>query len=223
MNQKMRFTVTLLMIVMILGFYVLKTGKDVSWLDFPASLSEVAAVVDGEELTLEELAFYIAYRENQVEKDAMVYNPEDTSEYWKVYSNGTFIRSEAKQSVLDMAVHDEIFYQLSIENGLTLDAEEEAFLANTQYDFWSDLSEEQRDALGVGQEILNESIRKAALAEKYQNLLAEINETGEEAYAFSGSAYQKLAEEHQCEIKEDVWKRVNFGNITVGHMGYQSK
>ena len=188
-----------------------------SYLDFAESLDKTAVIVDGRELTLSDLAFYIAYEEGGVEETAFIYNPEDTGEYWRIHTNGVFIRTEAKQTAMDMAVHDEIFYQLACDEGLVLTDEEEAWLANDQYDFWSDLEEEQREALGVEKEVIDETMRKMALAQKAQSLYAQMNDTEEAEYDFNGEAYQELLENHEVEIVEKVWDRVHFGSITVDH------
>lgn len=217
MKKKLKFTAVLLVIIILLGVHSFFEYQGKEKLVFADSLGEVVMTVDGRELTLADMAFYVAYQEGEIEKAARVYNPEDTGEYWRLYTNRTFFREEGKQSALDMAVHDEIFYQLAIAEGLELSEEEEEHLANDQYDFWSDLEEEQRLALGVSEEILGESMRKIALAEKYQYLLAEMTQKNVEDYSFVGQAYEKLSEKHECVLEGNVWERVPFGSVTVNH------
>lgn len=206
----------LLVLVLILGVYSLKTGNSKTRLVVSESLEEQVAVVNGQILTIADLAFYIAFVEAQVEEDALIYNPGNTREYWKIHANGTFITTEARKTAMDMAVHDELFFQLSEEAGLELDGSEEEYLANTQYDFWSDLSEEQKEALGVGQELLDASMRKIALAEKYQWMLSEMEDEEFEAYSYQGEAYHKLLETYDYEVNEEIWSRIPFGRVTVG-------
>lgn len=216
-NQQFRFSTVLLFLVIILAFISLRTRGQKQYLNFAESLDKTAVIVDGEEMTLQDLAFYIAFEEQQVEKDAYVYNPENTSEYWNLYSNGTFIRKAAKRTVLDMAVHDKIFYDMACEAGIELDEQEEERLANSQYDFWSDLEEEQAAWLGVSQEVLNESLRKLAIAEKYQSIYAQIQNGSTEDYSFEGEKYKELLETHEVTVSEEVWDCVPFGFITVHH------
>lgn len=116
-----------------------------------------------------------------------------------------------------MAIHDEIFYELSQQESIELNEEEEQYFDNAKWDFWSDMDEDAQEKLGVSEAVLNESLRKIALAQKYQLLLAEMYQTDPEEYAVSGEAYQKLLEEHTYEIIEKVWERVHFGSITVEH------
>lgn len=217
MKQKIHFTIALLFIVVLTGIVSVGTWNARQDLVFADSLAEVVATVDGSELTLSDMAFYIAYQENKIEESAYIYNMENTDEYWNLRSESGYLREEAKQTVIDMAIHDEIFYQMAIGEGIELTEEECEHLANDQYDFWNDLEEEQQLALGVEQEVIYESMRRIALAEKYQYLFAEMNGDSFEAYAIGGQAYERLLEPHDYEIEDSVWDRVNFGGITVDH------
>lgn len=217
MKQKLQTTAVLLVIVILLGMISIREYDSRRDLVFAESVEEVVLTVDERELTLADMAFYIAYQEREIEQSARIYNREDTDEYWNLYTNHTFLREEGKRAVIEMAVHDEIFYQLAVEEGIELSAEEEEHLANDQYDFWSDLEEEQREALGVEQTILAESMRKLALAEKYQYLLAAMEQKEFEDYVFSGQEYLEMLEEHTYEVEESVWNRIRFGGVTYHH------
>lgn len=217
MKQKLQTTAVLLVIVILLGMISIREYDSRRELVFGESVEEVVLTVDERELTLADMAFYIAYQEREIEQSARIYNREDTDEYWNLYTNHTFLREEGKRAVIEMAVHDEIFYQLAVEEGIELSAEEEEHLANDQYDFWSDLEEEQREALGVEQTILAESMRKLALAEKYQYLLAAMEQKEFEDYAFSGQEYLEMLEEHTYEVEESIWDRIRFGGVTYHH------
>lgn len=217
MKEKLKIIIIVLFIVAILASLSYREYQNNQGMVFSDSLDKVVVTVDGQQLTLADMAFYIAYEEGEIEKTAHTYNPENTDEYWNIYTNGTFIRAEGKKSVLNMAIHDEIFYCLAIEEGMELSQEEEAYLANDIYDFWSDLEEEQRIKLGISEEELAQSMRKIMLAEKYQYLLAEMKQKSVEDYAFCGQAYEKLLEEHVYTVEEKVWDEVPFGSITVDH------
>ena len=79
----------------------------------------------------------------------------------------------AKQAALDMAVHDEIFYQMAVAEGMKLDVtERQNILENDESDFWSDLEDWQREQLGISEEELDSEMEKIALADKYQSIYA---------------------------------------------------
>ena len=81
--------------------------------------------MDGEQVTLREMTFYIAYEEGSMEDAAIIYNPDNTDEYWQLYINHTFLREQAKQTVVDMTIHDTLFYQMATAEKITLSEEEE--------------------------------------------------------------------------------------------------
>ena len=217
MKHKIHFVVTLVFIVVLLAVVSFGQWNARKELVFADSLTEVAVTVDGSELTLSDMAFYIAYQENKIEETARIYNMEDTGEYWALHGGQMFLREEAKQTTIDMAIHDEIFYQMALAEGIELTEDECEHLANDQYDFWNDLEEEQQQALGVEQEVINESMRRIALAEKYQYLFAEMSGESFEAYTIGEPAYERLLEKHDYEVEDSVWDRVDFGGITVDH------
>lgn len=217
MRQKLRFTAVLVVLLIILGTASYREQGKRQKLSFPESLDLVVVTVDGEQVTLREMAFYIAYEEGSMEDAAIIYNPDNTDEYWRLYTNHTFLREQAKQTVVDMTVHDTLFAQMAAEEGIVLSEAEEQYLANEQQDFWSDLTEEQRESLSVSEDTLDETMRKMALAQKYQSILAEMEQVDYEDYSIGGTEYEKLLAQHTCELDETTWNRVPFGSITVDH------
>lgn len=185
---------------------------------FRDSLDKVVVTVDGKDLTIKEIAFYVAYEETTIEEQAYVYDPEDTGAYWKLHIDGQFIRVAGKQAALDMAIHDEIFYELAQKEGLTLSEEEQVALNNKESDFWLDLTDEQKEKLGVTEDQIKETITHLALAEKYQNFLAEQSvDDSYDSYSISGENYQKILDEHSVKVRDKVWDKIDFGSIVVNH------
>lgn len=217
MRQKLRFTAVLVVLLIILGTVSYREQGKRQKLSFPESLDLVVVTVDGEQVSLREMAFYIAYEEGSMEDAAIIYNPDNTDEYWQLYTNHTFLREQAKQTVLDMTVHDTLFSQMAAKEGVVLSEAEEQYLANEQQDFWSDLTEEQRESLSVSEDTLDKTMRKMALAQKYQSILAEMEQVDYEDYSIGGTEYEKLLAQHTCELDETTWERVPFGSITVDH------
>ena len=217
MRQKLKFTAVLVVLVIILAVVSYREQGKRQKLSFPESLDLVVVTVDGEPVTLREMAFYIAYEEGSMEDAAIIYNPDNTDEYWRLYTNHTFLREQAKQTVVDMTIHDTLFSQMAAKEGIVLSEEEEQYLANEQQDFWSDLTEEQRARLSVSEDALDETMQKMALAQKYQSILAEMEQVDYEDYSISGTEYEKLLAQHTYELDETTWDRVPFGSITVDH------
>ena len=65
------------------------------------------------------------------------YDYYDTNKYWNLHTSGRFVKEVAKTHVIEMAVHDEIFYRQAMAEKLTLDEKEEEQLRSRQEDFLS--------------------------------------------------------------------------------------
>lgn len=217
MKEKMRVTVVLTGLVLMLAVAARQDRISRAELVYADSLDMVAVTVDDVELTLRDVAVYVAYQEKTVQEDAVIYNPENPRKYWNTYTNQYFVRSLAEKAVKNMAAHDEIFYRLALAEGLTLDEREEAYLANEQQDFLMDLSDEQMKRLGVTDEELMTALRKIALANKYQSILSQVEGLYYEDYNYTGLMYELILEEHEVETNEAVWDRISVGGITVNY------
>lgn len=217
MKRKLRVTVVLLGLVVMLAIAARQDQIKKQKLVYAKSLDMVAVTVDDVELTLRDMAVYVAYQEKTVQKDALIYNYEKPSKYWNTYTNQYFVRSLAEKAVRNMAIHDEIFYQMACKEELSLDEREEAYLFNEQQDFLMDLSNEQLARLGVTEEDLLAAMRKIALANKYQSILAQSNGLYYEDYNYTGAVYELILAEHKIKINESVWDRISVGNITVNY------
>ena len=206
-------------VIAALGVAVLLSHQNRQYLVYSENLDAVAVKVDVQELTLRDLAFYVLYEEQNVEEKALVYDAENTRAFWNVHTNQVFVQTDAKDAAMDMAVHDYLFYNAALENGLALNEEEKQALEQRRTDFWEDLYDVQKDNLPVDYEVINDSMRKIALAEKYQMLLA--TETGKTfaGYSYDGYDYEQWLKENDVKIKvnKKVWDRINFGNVTLVH------
>ena len=217
MKERMKTTAILLVLLVVTGLASYKQQLDRRDLVYAKSLDMVALTVDDVDLYLRDMAVYVAYQEKTVQQDALVYNPKKPQKYWNAYTNQHFVRSVAENAIKDMAAHDEIFYQMALSEELVLDEAEEAYLANEIQDFFMDLSEEQLERLGVPKEELEVSLRKIALANKYQSVLSQMENVEYTEYDYTGAAYEALLAEHSIKENEKVWDRISVGNITVNY------
>lgn len=216
--KKYILTIVLAIIVIILGIYAYNANGNRNKIDYASSLDKIAVTVNGQKLTLEDLAFYVVYEEHEVENEAQVYNPENTNKYWNMHIDGEFIRIAARDSAMQMAIHDEIFYQMALDEGIELTDEEKEYAANTQEDFWNDLEDYgQQDNINIEREVYDEAILKIALAQKYQEIHAELNGRKKEDYNFDKKRYKKLLEENKYKINKSIWERIDMGNISLRH------
>lgn len=216
-SQKKRIwfiTILILLVLLLISLFVSKRRGKIVYREY---LSEDILTVDGEKLQLGDLAMYIAYEELKVEDEAAAYDYYDTNKYWNLHTSGRFVKEVAKTHVIEMAVHDEIFYRQAMAEKLTLDEKEEEQLRSRQEDFWTDMTEEQQERLGVDKAEIDRQLEKAALAQKYQNQIAAENNSDFDGYGAGAEPYEQILKEHKYKLNEKLWDRVDFGNIILNH------
>lgn len=183
---------------------------------YTESLDKVAASVNGTKLTLREIAFYVAYEEAEVEKQAFAYDAEHPKKYWGIRLNKTYVYAAARNAVIQMAIHDEVFYEMAMQEEIELTDDETQTLKARTNEFWQDLVEDGKDVLlGVQEADIAETMRRIAYAEKYQSIYAQMEEDSYEDYDFSGDAYTRLLEKQDYSINKNVVKRLGVGSITL--------
>ena len=217
MNERMKTTLVLLVLVVATGLAAYKQQVQRTRLVYADSLDMVAMTVDDEELDLRDMAVYVALQEKKVQQEALVYNPDKPESYWNAYTNQHFVRAVAENAVKDMAVHDEIFFRMAVEESLELDDAELLYLENEMTDFFMDVTEEQMAQLGVSDEDVRNGMHKIALANKCQSILAQMEGIAYEEYDYTGAAYEVLLSGHEVSIEKEVWSRIAVGNITVNY------
>jgi hypothetical protein len=191
-------------------------GRRGESLVYQDSLDLVAVEVNGSSLTLRDMAFYVAYEEEQVEEDAELYDSENPRRYWNARVEGGFVWAVARDAVMQMAIHDEIFYQMALEEELELTEEEKEQVRLKLSDVWEELTErggEQK--LGVTKEELSGTEERIALAQKYQDLYAQMHEKSYADYEFTEDAYTALLGKQDYTIYDTVWEKVGIGSVTL--------
>ncbi len=118
-------------------------------IDYKASLEKTAVEVNGTFLTLRDMAFYVTYEEAEVAKQAIEYDEDDPKHYWNTRLNGTYVRVAARNAAIQMAIHDELFYQMAMKEGIELTDEEEKSYRMTEQDFWGDMVDAEKDVVSV--------------------------------------------------------------------------
>lgn len=216
--RKYMVTIVLGMIVIVLGMLSLRSAGSRKDLSYMECLNETAVTVNGQKVTFREAALYVAYEEQSVQEQALVYDMDHTDKYWNLHIDGEFVRVAAKHSTQQMLIHDVIFYQMAMDEQMELSEEENEALENNFHDFWLDLTDDEKDErLGVTKEEIHEAMRRMALAQKYQEIYAIVHELAKEDLDFAGEAYLQLLEDNQYKVNENVWDRLSFGNITLRH------
>ena len=209
------FSLLMFLLVIAVGVSAVQRAKEMQKIDYLEYLDEWAVAIDEKEYAFRDLAFYLAYQEMTTEKQAEVYDLKQPVKYWNIHTNGVFVRAEAKKMAMEMAVHDEIFYQMADKNQIELNQKETEYMENQKLDFWNDLEEEGQTRLGVSFEEISDTFEHMALAQKMPQTLADTEGVDYREYNVDGDMYQELLKEHTFKINESLWKRLNFGKIIV--------
>lgn len=215
-TYRVTFLLLILFIVMgIIAVYTRTSREDIVYSD---SLDMVVATVEGQDISLRDFAVYVAHLEASVQEQAVVYDSENTRAYWNIHTNGTYISHAARNEAMSMAVHDELFYQLYQELGLAFTDEEQQILNNDVEDFWSDLTDgEKEQRLGISKEDVYNSMYKIACAQKAQLIYASMNGVDYEDFDFYKEEFLKFLEDYEYEVDDSVLNRLDFGDITLVH------
>lgn len=182
---------------------------------FREHLDDTVLKLDGESYALRELAFYVAYEEQMIQEQALLYDSKSPRKYWNTHMNGHFTSVRARQEAMNFAIHDFIFYEMAQETGMELTDEEIDYAQSKADDFWMDLEERGQQRLGVAQDELTEDMLRMALAQKYQELYAMMEDVPVEDFDIDGDAYAALLEEHTYKIKTNIWEGISMGSVTV--------
>lgn len=185
---------------------------------YPESLDLVVATVEEEEITLREFALYVAHQEAEVQKQAVVYDPDDTNKYWNVHTDGIYINQAARNEAMSMAIHDRLFYQLAMELDIGLTEEEKRLLENDVEDFWYDLTDDEKEKkLGVTKEDIYLAMERIAYAQKAQYICAGIDGVDYEDYEYNAEVFLDFIGDYEYNVNDKVLNRLDFGDITLEH------
>lgn len=178
-------------------------------------LDDVCLTVDDTQLTLNDLTFYIIYEEGIIENEAIIYDPDDPSEYWNIHTNDKFVRLLAKEMVVNMAAHDEIYYTMAKKEGIKLTNSEEAIVKDKSSSYYADLTQYQLDNTGLTEETLYNTMYKMAISQKQTELLADKNNAFTKDYEYTGGMYQLEAQHHAIKTNDKNWEEVIMGDISI--------
>jgi hypothetical protein len=182
---------------------------------FNEHLTDTVLVLDGTSYPLSRMAFYVAYEEQVVQEQALIYDASEPTSYWNTHINGRFMRVAAREEAMNQAIHDFIFYDMAQEMEMELDDDEIEYANERCEDFWSDLGEYGQAALGITQEELEADLKEMALSQKCQEIYAAMENVPETDYDVNGIEYETLLTKHQYKIKNSVWNGVPFGRVTL--------
>ena len=206
-------------------FYVIERSKHAVFV-YADHLDEAVLTIDGTDVTLREFGYYIHEMEGYVQRQALIYDPDDPKKYWNThYSAGmdsTYMFDYAKKTALANCVFDHVYANDARGEGMLLSPEGTEKAETETGMFFSGVSAAQREITGLTQEIvLDTEMRKALAAEYIRNFASREDVSGyggtpAEVLSYDGAYYrQVILPKHTVEYHEDLIDHLRFGTITV--------
>lgn len=211
-----------------LGCYAqyLKIVREKNAFVYEEHLDDPIVVVNDQMITLRELGYYIVKMEDIVQGYAMIYNPDDPTEYWNLHFSAGLDTGYMFEYAWNCAVADSIcdliFEKKAMEEGYTLSVEECRQIIKCANEIYAMLSQDQIENTGLTVEIITQIEGRKMLAKRY----TDANMTSEDIELcidnivgyIVGNGESVINEELlQGEIVyyENVEQDVRMGKITV--------
>jgi hypothetical protein len=169
---------------------------------FSEHLDETAVEIDGEEIPLQELSYYIMVLEEKIEEMAVVYDEEDPDAFWRIYTNGDFLVNTAEELAMETCIKDNLYTMEAEKIRLTLDEDDETQIEEEVDTLCEEMTDKQKQVTGLDKELLTQIKKKQYLSAKYELLAGE-------------DAYDSVYAAHTVKINTKLWDKVKLGTITI--------
>ena len=194
--------------------------------DYADHLADTVLQVNNEGITLRRFGYYIYTVEDFVQKQALLYDPDDPIRYWNVHfaagMDSVFMRDYARKIALEVCVRDMIYAQLARKEGYTLSAEDEQKAFEKANTVFNGMNAAQKEATGVTREDVLSVEREKLLGEMYvTDYVMSHDVTGygdapQNALSYDGAYYlQVVKPQHSVVLNEELIQRIDMGTITV--------
>lgn len=143
---------------------------------------DVALTIDNENVTMEEMLYYIYSYESQIDYMDQMYQYYFNTSYWDMeIEEGKTIRQDAKDQAIDTATRYEVLYKEAVKNDYSLTDEEIATIKENSTAVIEQMSKEQLALTGFTEEAIIEIQKKWAITDKYYEDLIDSFDIDDEA------------------------------------------
>ena len=219
---------TVIVIFIVVGILALAAvcKKTLNSFDYKDHLDEAVINVDDVSITLREFGYYIYDVEAFVQKQALIYDPQNPKHWWNThFSAGVdsqFVCDYAKNVAVNTCILDEIYYKNAVGQGITVSSLEEEQALDDAKDMYDSMNPKQLEATGLDMEIIVRMKKKHLLASKYaQYVIENENMSGyadepEKLVNWDGEYYlNEILPKHAIQTNDKVMEKITLGKITV--------
>ncbi|WP_455716725.1 peptidylprolyl isomerase [Anaerosporobacter sp.] len=129
---------------------------------------DVALTVDGENITMENMLYYIYSYESQIDYMDQMYKYYFNTGYWDMeVEEGKTIRQDAKDQAMDTAIHYEVLYREALKKDYSLTEDEIKTIEENSASIIQQMTKEQLALTGFTEEAITETQKKWAITDKY--------------------------------------------------------
>ncbi|MBP9997207.1 MAG: hypothetical protein KBT19_08110 [Lachnospiraceae bacterium] len=211
----------LLALAIIASCYVTSERKKASKnYTYSEHLDETVMTINGTDITLKEMSYYIARSEEIIQDMAVKYNPADPMDFWKThFSAGTdsqFTDAYAKSQAEEMCIYCMIMDNEANQNGLALSEDDKQLAADEAEQMFGQLSKGALDNTRLDLETICKLKEKEQVARNYVLLLADTKNISADELDYHGDYYlNTIRPAYDVQINGAVWNPVKLGKITV--------
>ncbi len=224
-EKKIIIIVAVICIIAIIGAQIDKTARAFHYEDH---LDEVIISVDDEALTLREFGYYIYTTEEFVQKQAVLYDPEDHLHWWNTHFSAgldsQYISELAMKTAINTYLSHAIYSNEAHRERITLSSSEEEAAGTEAKETYQKMSASQLERTGLDEALIYSAICRRGLAAKYaRNLALSIDFSGYEddpsvLLSGDGEYFQSvILPQHKVVINEELMKNLKMGRITVNN------
>lgn len=179
------------------------------------SISSSASESDTVSIDMQEMAYYIINVEGNINDMAYQYNSKSPAKFWNLKVETTYtMRDYAKDLAMDSCVRDNIYYIEALKNGMELTEEEKKLASENAYAIMKNLTGRQMELSDFTYEVLYGIETKLFIASKYADSLSE-NGYDKAELELEGSYYNELRSAYDVLVNEELWDKVELGNLSI--------
>ncbi len=220
--------IIILIITSIIAIIGAQIYKAATVFKYEGHLDEVIISVDDNSLTLREFGYYIYTTEEFVQKQAVIYDPEDPLHWWNTHFSAgldsQFVSELAMKTAINTYLSHAIYYAEAQKAGMALSSSEEEAAQSEADEMYQKMSPLQLKKTGLNESLIYFALCRKKLASKYaEDLATNIDFSGYEddlgsLLSGDGDYFQNvILPQHNVVINEKLMKNIKIGRITVNN------
>lgn len=201
------------------SFFAVGCGKT----ELKEYILEKAFTIGDEIIDVKEASYYIMEREYYYNEIAKKESPGAPEKYWNDYlfAAGTLFKTWVKNQCFDICVCDNVYYQEAIKNGFELELADQVEAYNDAEELYENMTDKQRTQTGLSLDDIYAIMLKVKYRSCYvKNLMETVDlsaygENPQNAFEINGEYYNELIKNYNIIVNEDVWDKIELGNLTI--------